>query len=245
MTMVHKVLIQHASCQDMYQYPLISCIMPTNAARRDFIPLAILYFQRQNYLNIELVILDDGIGTIENLVPDVYNIRYYKTSRKLSTGAKRNLACEHAHGEYILNWDDDDWYAPDWIKQQVNALQQSGADICGLKDLYFYCPSEQAAWKYRYYNSKRDWVAGATMAYRRSHWQRYPYKDMQVGEDNDFAWNSKGKVFAHSYIDGFVSMLHGNNTSPKNTKSWQKQDVAIIEQILKNDMHFYKSMQTR
>jgi glycosyltransferase involved in cell wall biosynthesis len=236
-------LIQNLSQPKISASTLISCIMPTNVARRDFILFAIHHFQKQSYPNTELIVLDDAAGAIEHLIPVVDNIRYHKTNRKLSTGAKRNLACEQAHGEYILNWDDDDWYAPDWITQQVYVLQQSGADICGLKDFYFYRPSEYAAWKYRYYNSKRDWVAGATMAYKRSHWQRYPYKDMQVGEDNDFAWNSKGKVFAHSYIDGFVSILHSNNTSPKNTKSWQKQDVAIIEQILKDDMHFYKSMQ--
>lgn len=217
--------------------------MPTSAARRNFILFAVLFFQRQSYPNTELIVLDDEAGAIEYLIPSADNIRYYKTNRKLSTGAKRNLACEHAHGEYTLNWDDDDWYAPDWITRQVNALQQSDSDICGLKDFYFYRPSEHAAWKYRYYNSKRDWVAGATMAYKRSHWRCYPFKDMQVGEDNDFAWNSGGKVFAHSYIDGFVSILHDNNTSPKNTKIWQKQDVATIEQILKDDMHCYKSMQ--
>jgi len=49
--------------------PLVSCIMPT-ANREKFIPLAVKYFQRQDYPNKELVVLDDGNKPVKHLLPD-------------------------------------------------------------------------------------------------------------------------------------------------------------------------------
>jgi len=43
--------------------PKISCIMPTYN-RREFIPQALKYFERQDYPNKELIIVDDGTDTI-------------------------------------------------------------------------------------------------------------------------------------------------------------------------------------
>ena len=44
---------------DETSQPLVSCIMPTYN-RREFVPLAIRYFLRQDYANKELIIIDDG-----------------------------------------------------------------------------------------------------------------------------------------------------------------------------------------
>ena len=47
--------------------PLVSCVMPT-ADRRRFVPQAIGYFLAQDYPNRELVIVDDGKESVEDLV---------------------------------------------------------------------------------------------------------------------------------------------------------------------------------
>jgi len=92
--------------------PLVTCIMPTHN-RRSFVPQAIRCFLRQDYSNLELLIVDDGIESIADLVPTSDRIRYVRFDQKLTIGAKRNLACEKARGEFIVHWDDDDWY-PSW-----------------------------------------------------------------------------------------------------------------------------------
>ena len=48
--------------------PLVFCIMPT-FDRRDFVPRAITYFQRQDYPNKQLIIVDDGNGPEADLIP--------------------------------------------------------------------------------------------------------------------------------------------------------------------------------
>jgi glycosyltransferase involved in cell wall biosynthesis len=215
--------------------PLVSCIMPT-AGREKYVPLAIQYFLSQDYPNTELVIIDDGRDNVYDLIPKVPNIRYFYANTLGTIGLKRNYACQKALGEIILHWDDDDWYAPDWISRQVDAQLNSGADITGLNRVVFYSPSVNKRWMYEDLDIEQPWVCGATMAYRKSFWIKNRFIDIQVGEDYDFVWNSHGKVFAIDYLGGFISMLHSNNTSikpvenPKHKKRAQTWTEPVKEQ---------------
>jgi len=197
------------------EQPLVTCITPT-ANRQKFLPLAIKYFLNQDYPNAEMVIIDDGLQSCAALIPADPKIRYYYYPEKIGTiGAKRNLACEKAQGEIIMHWDDDDWYAPDWISRQVDAQLNSGADITGLNKVDFYSPTVNRRWRYEDLDIEKPWLCGATMAFRKSLWEKHHFIDLQVGEDYDFVWNSGGKVYALDYLAGFVSILHAHNTSLK------------------------------
>ena len=108
--------------------PYVSCIMPT-ANREKFIPLAINNFLNQDYHNAELIIIDDGRAPVKSLIPKHHKIRYFYKEKVSSIGTKRNFACEEANGEIIMHWDDDDWYAEDWINKHLIAIESTGADI--------------------------------------------------------------------------------------------------------------------
>lgn len=197
------------------EQPLVSCIMPT-ANRQKFIPFTIDYFLHQDYKNTELVIIDDGIEPAKALIPDDSKIKYFYYPNKIGTiGIKRNIACEKASGEIIVHWDDDDWYAQDWISRQVDAQLSTGADITGLNKAIFYSPMLDQKYIYEDTDEDKPWVLGGTMAYKKSFWEAHKFVDLQVGEDYDFVWNSKGKIFAIDYTDGFVAILHAHNTSIK------------------------------
>lgn len=196
------------------ELPLVSCIMPT-ANRQKFIPLAIDYFLKQDYPNAELIIIDDGIEPAGALIPNHPKIRYFYSEPIGTIGVKRNYACEKASGEIIMHWDDDDWYAHDWISTQVSVLTSSDADITGLNRVIFFSPSVEKRWMYENTDTDQPWLCGATMAYRKSFWQKHPFIDIQVGEDYDFVWNSGAKTHAFDYLNGFVAILHAHNTSIK------------------------------
>ena len=215
--------------------PLVSCIMPT-ANRQKYIPFSINYFLQQDYQNAELVIIDDGIESVATLIPDHPKIRYFYSEPLGTIGIKRNYACEKSQGEIIMHWDDDDWYANKWISKQVNALTTSNADITGLNRVMFYSPTVEGRWVYEDLDTDRPWLCGATMAYKKAFWQDNQFIDLQVGEDYDFVWNSKAKIFAHDYFEGFVAILHPHNTSikpiesPKHKKNptlWKAPDQVI------------------
>lgn len=109
--------------------PLVSCIMPT-FDRRDFVPRAITYFQRQDYLNKQLIIVDDGTDPVADLIPPDERVQYIRLPQRLSVGAKRNLVCEQSAAPLIAHWDDDDWHAPQRLRRQVGHILNSTAAIC-------------------------------------------------------------------------------------------------------------------
>lgn len=207
--------------------PLVSCIMPTSN-RAGFVTQALRYFLAQDYPHKELIILDDGSESVAQLIPRHPNIRYIRKNAKSPIGAKRNEACRMAKGEIIVHWDDDDWYAPDWISRQVVCLHETGADVCGLANVLFYDRRIDKAWKY-VYDGSPAWVAGATLAYRRETWLAHPFDEIQIGEDNAFVWKSGGKVAAHDHLRGFVSFIHPGNTSPKHTQNRRWRDFPVEE----------------
>ena len=194
--------------------PKVSCIMPT-ANRQKFIPLAVDYFLNQSFRNAELIIVDDGKESIRSILPEHRKIQYFYIQPLGSIGLKRNYACEHAQGEIIMHWDDDDYYGYDWIKRSLEALENSNADICGLNEIQFYSPLKMKYWTYTDKNTERPWLSGATMCYRKSFWKEHPFKNIQIGEDYDYIWNNNAKIYAHDYIDGFIATLHAHNTTLK------------------------------
>ena len=201
----------------MTRCALVSCVMPTFNRRR-FVPAAIACYQAQTYPHRELVIVDDGTDPVGDLVPADPTIRYVRLEGRLTTGAKRNAACRAARGEIVVHWDDDDWSAPDRVEVQVEALLETGADVCGLRDLLFYEPATDRGWCYRYPPRGRPWVAGGTMCYRRSLWAAQPFPDVRQGEDTRFVWAGGAlRVHAIDRLDLYVATIHAANTSVKRT----------------------------
>jgi glycosyltransferase involved in cell wall biosynthesis len=189
--------------------------MPT-ANRIEFMFRAIQYFLQQDYPYKELVIIDDSNKSAARFIPNLYSIRYFYMQNTASIGMKRNKACEKAAGNIIVHMDDDDWYAPDWVSYQVNALLRSDADICGLNKIRYYSILTESKYQMteRYANSKK-WLSGATLAYYKAFWKKHKFKDLQIGEDGDFVRNTGAKIFAHNYYKGFLATIHSSNVRIK------------------------------
>lgn len=221
--------------------PLVSCIMPTYN-RRLFFSRAVEYFLRQDYPERELIIIDDGTDPVSDLVPADSRIRYLRMEKRGAIGAKRNLACEIANGKIIAHWDDDDWNAPWRLSYQVKNLLQEKADICGLNRLFFYDPVSDQAWQFVYPGGRRQWLAGGTLCYKKSFWQRNPFPSIDVGEDNRFIWGSSPKkILALQDINFYVALVHAGNTSSKRTGDiwWRSFSQEALRDIMGEDWDFY------
>ena len=113
--------------------PLVSCLMVT-ARRPALATRAIRCFQAQTYAHRELVIVDDDPdAALERQVAALGDdrIRHVRLApADASLGALRNVAVEHARGELLAQWDDDDLYDPERVEVQVAALESAAADIC-------------------------------------------------------------------------------------------------------------------
>jgi glycosyltransferase involved in cell wall biosynthesis len=93
------------------------------------------------------VIVDDGTDPVAPVLPDDARLRLISLSEKKNVGAKRNVACASARGEFIVHWDDDDWYPPDRISRQMAALRADRRlEICGTSTLFYYDAGMNRAW---------------------------------------------------------------------------------------------------
>jgi glycosyltransferase involved in cell wall biosynthesis len=224
-------------------HPLVTCIMPTHNRRR-FVPQAIRCFLRQDYPNLELLIVDDGSDQILDCVPESDRLRYLRLDRKLSIGAKRNLACEQARGEFIVHWDDDDWYPPERVSKQIRAMGERNCEVSGTSRILYFDLQSRRAWEYRYPNSNAAWVGGNTLAYRKRFWARHRFPDIQIGEDSRFVWSTGGKSICDLLDPTLcVATAHAENTSRKDLKGayWHPRSFDQIESLLGDDIHFYSS----
>lgn len=126
---------------------LISVICPTSDRRHAFHPLLYECFCAQTHEAKELVVIDSGLRPSQFLLDRsredprlIYRFfnneapRHHGnwdqagmlSSREVwSLGLKRNLACHLASGVVIAHFDDDDLYAPEYLKCMSDALFDS------------------------------------------------------------------------------------------------------------------------
>ena len=115
----------------MHDFPVVSICTPT-FNRRPFINLLIEMIKLQTYPmeKLEWVIVDDGTDPIEDLVKnlDFIKVNYHRIGTSgeiMNLGEKRNILNNKANGEYLIYFDDDDYYPPDRIKHGMEKLMNN------------------------------------------------------------------------------------------------------------------------
>jgi glycosyltransferase involved in cell wall biosynthesis len=160
--------------------------MPTYNRRR-FAERAIGFFLEQDYANRELVIVDDGEDPIADLVPAGTQIRYHRLEARATIGSKRELACELADGEPLVQWDDDDWYGPARLRRQVAPLAARSADISGILRGYLLDLNAFRFWKGEpplHEGRLHALIVAGTLAYTQPAWREAGgYPDRSIGEE--------------------------------------------------------------
>jgi len=185
--------------------PTVSIITPTTPDRSEFNSMCLLMSGKQNYLNI-----------IEHL---------FDYSEQ-SIGFKRNSLCERAKGDVIIHMDSDDYYSIDWVSKCIEALQYN--PCVGLRCAYFHDLTTCSGYKWSYPAGAQIYLAEATMAYTKPHWQQFKHHNVNSGECYPLYHSSR----AHDYTDGFVARLHGNNTSSHNqVRTFQPIDINVINLV--------------
>jgi glycosyltransferase involved in cell wall biosynthesis len=197
--------------------PLVSCIMPTYN-RRSFIPLALARFREQSYPNRELIVVDDGSDPVGDQLRAEPATRYLRVERRISIGAKRNLACAEARGEIVAHWDDDDWYSADRLEQQIAPILRGDAEITGLENRFVLQMPARKFWTIDRRLHRTMFVGdvhGGTLVFRRAIWTagvRYP--EIDLAEDAMFLQQATARGRRLLRLDNrgsFVYLRHGSN----------------------------------
>lgn len=209
--------------------------MPTTARRGAFIPRAIDLFFAQDYPNKRLLIVEDGEGSVADLVPAsplVTFLRWGAARRPI--GEKRNLACAWAEDGLIAHWDDDDWHAPRRLSTQVALMQEKHARLSGLDQLVLYDGARAWCHAGKRPESGRPWLAGGTFVYERSVWREQPFQPVSDGEDTAFldVFYRRDRPAVISDPSLYVARLHADNTSGKHAYTWGGFDVGEVRRWL-------------
>lgn len=114
--------------------PIFSVVMPAYNAER-YVGEAIESVLAQTMPSWELLVVDDCSTDRTLEVCRSYRdsrIRVFSSPQNLNAAGARNLALEHAQGEFIALLDSDDWMAPNRLERQWEFFQQHPqVGVCG------------------------------------------------------------------------------------------------------------------
>jgi glycosyltransferase involved in cell wall biosynthesis len=195
---------------------LVTCVMVTRD-RAHLAQRAIQCFLAQTYAPRELLIVNDGDHSYCDVIPVELPIDVTITELHLETeenntlGELRNLGLDTARGEFIAQWDDDEWYHPDRLAIQISSIEQSQKAACALKWTLMHIDSEELV--NNPFRADAGLATPGTIVHRRTD-ARYPAQ--RKGEDSVFIRSVKEDgglcVLGQNYSHLFIRCFHGSNT---------------------------------
>ncbi|MDO5549990.1 MAG: glycosyltransferase family 2 protein, partial [Lachnospiraceae bacterium] len=118
--------------------PMVSIIVPVYNAEKG-IGRCIESVLKQEYVDFELILVDDGSKDFSGRICDEYagkdgRIRVIH-QENAGVSAARNLAICQARGKYLQFLDSDDWLTPDATGLLVRAAEENNCDLV-ISDFY-------------------------------------------------------------------------------------------------------------
>ncbi|HWP97083.1 MAG TPA: glycosyltransferase family A protein [Syntrophomonadaceae bacterium] len=116
------------------------------------------------------------------------NIQVFQIDEKVSLGECYNLAIKRVRYDYIAKFDDDDYYAPLYLKDAIKAFSNTDAHIVGktCRFIYFEGLETLALFPTVSESSYVKFVVGATMVIKKEVFNLVKFPDITAGEDSEF-----------------------------------------------------------
>lgn len=190
----------------------------------------------QSVIDFEWLILDDSpqpAAYFQNLGDP--RIKYTHMPDRMIVASKRNWLCERSSAPIIAQFDDDDYYAPDYLATMLARLDETGADITKLSAWFVYSAqlNRLGYWDTAQTlglhftfgpdktlqgfvnqtppdNMKNNYLGyGFSYVFKKSAWQKAPFPPIEYASDYGFvaAAIAKGCTFDH-FADTSGLCLH-------------------------------------
>lgn len=186
----------------------------------------------QRDVDVELVLLTHGFTAegkqIRSLQTEfgVAELKILTAGRSESLGWCLNRCVQAASGDVLTKMDDDDFYAPDYLSDQLYALDYSRADVVGKQAHYMHLERRNATilrfpeWEHRYTRS----VMGPTIMGSAGIFQGNPFDDVGSGEDSLFLKrlvSAGGSIYAADRFNYCQQRFGEGHT-------WQVSEEALL-----------------
>jgi len=192
------------------------------AARLAFFRNSLEAYVAQTYANRELLVLvdeaeEEQVAPFRNCVAETgaQNVRLELTG-SVVLGKKRNELITRATGDLLAQWDDDDFYHPRRLEEQVEYLLAHEADAAYLVDVFQFFGSRRELYWTNFRNTPEGCHA-ATGVFRRGLEARYPESGETAvrGEDSAFLQQLRSRCRVALQAGAphlYVYNSHGANT---------------------------------
>lgn len=210
--------------------PSVSAIVSTNRPGQLDHVLTTLGSQRD--VDLQVVLLTHGFEAPADLQQRARDLGIERlvlltAPAEQSLGECLNQCVEAADGDVIAKFDDDDWYGPHYLADQLRALDYSGADVVGKHAHHVHLLDLDAlAVRYPEFEHRfTHFVMGPTFVMPRKVAAEVRFADQTRGEDTDFLRRlvaDGGKIYASDRF-GFVQVRgheHGH--------TWDASDVELL-----------------
>ncbi|WJS01662.1 glycosyltransferase family protein [Roseibium aggregatum] len=118
--------------------PLVSVVLTTN--RPDRVAGAIANFEKQNYVNKQLIVVLNNdafdVTAVRGLIAHLDSAKVLSVPEDRTLAACLNLAMKEVDGTYWAKFDDDDIYGENYLSDALLAFQYTDAQVVG-KAAYF------------------------------------------------------------------------------------------------------------
>lgn len=208
----------------------VSIITCTN--RPQFFDNILKNYRKQQYRNKELIIvLNNNRMNLEQFRHKTRaydNVAVYKVPEKISLGQCLNCGIIKTRFPLIAKFDDDDYYSPFYLKEQVNALRRTKSDVVGKHACLVYLTATQRLIirSPKEKNKYLEFVQGGTILFRRRVLNKVRFSDRSVGEDVTFLTDCKNKgykIYATSPFN-YVYIRRKN----KKSHTWRAGDEYYL-----------------
>ena len=182
---------------------LVACLVPTAPSRRRFWPTIFRCFAKQTWPNKHMVLIDEKPYSLK--LPS--EVEHLVVAKGTSIGEKLNIGVEASNANHFHKWDDDDWYNPDFLETLVKPLLNR-SQVISIVDRHLTFLVKE--WKM--YSMPFPTLGGGTICFDRKVWKQRKFKDLSLGEDQDFILNRNGMMRVTPNPLNYVLVRHGTNT---------------------------------
>ena len=128
---------------------LVSVIIPTHN-RKGLLERAVNSVLEQTWSPVELVIVDDASDDetpayLNQLQKDHDRIQVISNTESKGAAVSRNIAVQHASGEFITGLDDDDYWRPTRIERLIEEFEEGFSAVCSYDRMVM--NDREAVWK--------------------------------------------------------------------------------------------------
>ena len=198
----------------------ISVICPT-FGRHHFHEALYRSFENQTHEHKDLWVMDDS-GPPSPFFTQLRDPRVHYMNLapwRVTTGCKRNWLIEKSAGSVIAHFDDDDWYAPNYLSSMVDRLVLEDADFVKLAVWNERRQKDGHRWTEHPHRHGDMWGFGFSYVFRRHVASRVHFPDIYNGEDYAFVQALQRAGLRSALVrDGahwVEHLIHGNNSSKR------------------------------